>query len=549
MTATSEKRTNAIWIVGDLRTRRLWRQSLKVMVKARHLAEQAHAPVAMLLLGGEHRPETDGGEIDLSACVSMEHAAGEAAACGARTVYRIEHPLLGVPRTDSYARVLADLVDVRKPWLILMALTDFGREIAAFCAQRCQAGLIADCDELLLQDGQVVGRCPAWGGRILADITLAPGWPTAFVTVRPQGIVLDEAAPGRGRIETIVPERVELTEGMELLACAAAPAGSRRLEEAEIVVVGGAGLGDMRSFGRVRELAAAMGAEMGATRPPVMNHWVDEERLIGQTGKAVRPRLLISVGTSGAVQYTAGIMEAGTIVAINRDPAAPIFHIADIGLVGDAGTLLPLMTGQAKQAAMRRLADAACYTDGLDDTADAPRGGFGAMVRRLREARNWSAVELAEKTGQSPEFIEQVEADAMSPPVAFILRMAQAMEVDPGTFLSKKEQTAIRDRRAQAYHQRTRNYSYTTLTPGAANSHLRAFMVTIEPFLAHKPVAYKHDGEEFIFVMSGELEFTLDRKVHVLKTGESIHFNSDVPHKLKSLSSEVTRCLVVLYTI
>jgi quercetin dioxygenase-like cupin family protein len=137
----------------------------------------------------------------------------------------------------------------------------------------------------------------------------------------------------------------------------------------------------------------------------------------------------------------------------------------------------------------------------------------------------------------------------MSPPVAFILRMAQAMEVDPGTFLSKKEQAAIRDRRAQAYQQRTRNYSYTTLTPDAENSHLRAFMVTIEPYQAHKPVAYKHEGEEFIFVMSGELEFTLGAKVHLLKTGESIHFNSDVPHKLKSLSSEVTRCLVVLYTI
>ena len=165
------------------------------------------------------------------------------------------------------------------------------------------------------------------------------------------------------------------------------------------------------------------------------------------------------------------------------------------------------------------------------------------------QARDWSMDDLAQKTGQTPDFIAQVEADQMSPPVGFIMRMAKAMEVDPGTFLSKEEQAAIRDRRAQAYHQRTQNYSYTTLTPDAENSHLRAFMVAIEPHLAHKPVAYKHEGEEFIFVMAGELEFTLGSKVHVLKTGESIHFNSDVPHKLKSLSSEQTQCLVVLYTI
>jgi quercetin dioxygenase-like cupin family protein len=123
------------------------------------------------------------------------------------------------------------------------------------------------------------------------------------------------------------------------------------------------------------------------------------------------------------------------------------------------------------------------------------------------------------------------------------------MKVDPGTFLRKEEQAAIRDRRAQAYYQRTQNYSYATLTPEGQNSHLRAFMVTIEPYHAHKPVAYKHEGEEFIFVMEGDLEFTLGTQSNVLKPGESIHFNSDIPHKLKSLSSTPTRCLVVLYTI
>ncbi len=536
----------AIWILGDLRTERLWNESLKVLAKALPLAKEADAPVAMVLMGASDLGKVDQQRIDLTSCIAMDTAADQAAACGAQTVLCIEHEALAVPRTDIYARALANLVMERAPWLVLMALNDFGRETAAFCAQRCRAGLIADCDQLVLKDGQVVGRCPAWGGQILADITLADGWPTAFVTVQPHGVELPAHDAARGEIEKIVPANVEVPNGLKLIRRRMEPLEARRLEDARTVVVGGAGLGDMRGFGLVRELAAALGGEVGATRPPVLLHWVEEERLIGQTGKTVRPRLLISAGTSGAIQYTAGIMEADTIVAIDRDPRAPIFHIADIGIVADAGTLLPMLTQHAKQSAMRRLADAACYI-GQEETL--PKGGFGAMVRQLREARGWSAEELAHKTGQTPDFIDQVESDHMSPPVGFIIRMAHAMEVDPGTFLSKEEQTAIRDRRAQAFHQRTQNYSYTTLTPDAEESHLRAFMVTIDPHLAHKPVAYKHEGEEFIYVMSGDLEFTLGSKVERLKPGETVHFNSDIPHKLKSISNEPTKCLVVLYTI
>lgn len=536
----------AIWVLGDLRTKRLWNESLKVLAKALPLAREADAPVTMMLMGTSDLGKVDQQRIDLSSCIAVDTAAEQVAQCGVQTVLCIEHEALAVPRTDIYARVLADQVREREPWLVLMALTDFGRETAAFCAQHCRAGLIADCDELVLKDGNVVGRCPAWGGQILADITLADGWPCAFVTVRPYGVDVPTAGEARGRIEKIVPRHVEVPKDLTLLRRRMEPVEARRLEDARTVVVGGAGLGDMRGFGMVRELAAALGGEVGSTRPPVLLHWVEEERLIGQTGKTVRPRLLISAGTSGAIQYTAGILESDTIVAIDRDPAAPIFHIADIGMVGDACTLLPLITQHAKQYALRRLADAACY---LGEQEAGPKGGFGAMVRQLREARGWSAEELAQKTGQAPDFIDQVESDRMSPPVAFIISMARAMEVDPGTFLSKEEQTAIRDRRAQAFHQRTHNYSYTTLTPDAEASHLRAFMVTIDPHLAHKPVAYKHEGEEFIYVMAGDLEFTLGSKVHRLKMGESIHFNSDTPHKLKSISSEPTRCLVVLYTI
>jgi electron transfer flavoprotein alpha subunit len=128
------------------------------------------------------------------------------------------------------------------------------------------------------------------------------------------------------------------------------------------------------------------------------------------------------------------------------------------------------------------------------------------------------------------------------------LRLARLFKVDPGTFLGEEEKTAMRDRRSDAFAKRTDNYSYQTLTPGAENEHLRAFMITIESGQDHKPLAYKHEGEEFIFIMEGKLELTLGGKPIVLKTGESQRFNSETPHKLKNLSIDVTRCLVVLYT-
>jgi electron transfer flavoprotein alpha subunit len=232
-------------------------------------------------------------------------------------------------------------------------------------------------------------------------------------------------------------------------------------------------------------------------------------------------------------------------VAINRDSQAPIFRLADIGVVADAATFLPLLISQVRQTVMRQLADDVC----TDMSGQTGKGSLGEKIKSLREAQGWSPEHLAQITGQTPEFIAGVEAGDISPPVAFMLRLAGAYGVDPGTFLRDDEKAHIRDQRTQAYVNRTRNYSYQTLTSGAEHDHLRAFMVTIEPHHDHKPVAYKHEGEEFIFVMEGELQFTLGSKVHTLKKGESIHFHSNTPHKLKSLSSEITRCLVILYTI
>ena len=193
---------------------------------------------------------------------------------------------------------------------------------------------------------------------------------------------------------------------------------------------------------------------------------------------------------------------------------------------------------------MRKMADVLCENKGGDSEK-----GFGAKVCKLRQDHGWSVEDLAEKTGQTPEFIERIENEDFSPPVSFLLGLSKAMNIDPGTFLRKEEKDIIRGQRSAAFTRRTHNYSYQTLTPGAENDHLRAFMVTIEAKQTHKPVEYKHEGEEFIYVMEGELELILGGTRHHLKTGESIHFNSEISHKLKSISSQDTRCLVTLYTV
>jgi electron transfer flavoprotein alpha subunit/transcriptional regulator with XRE-family HTH domain len=536
--------TRDIWVFIDLRSTRLFEFSLGVLCKARELAAAGGGgTTAVILAPAEAALRT---RADAEACVLAPSAEAECLRHGAGRVLTLQNDRFAPARPDLFAAVLAEAVAAEKPRLVLAALTDFGRELAALAAGRCRAGLIADCKDIRVENGgRVVGVCPAWGGRILAEITYADGWGTGFATVQPHGCRPQPVDAPHGDVIRRPVAGPALPSGLRLTESRPAPASQRRLENAEVVVVGGAGLGSARAFGKVRELAAALGGQVGATRPPVLQHWVDEERMIGQTGKRIAPRLLVSIGTSGAAQYTAGIMEAGTIVAINRDPDAPMFQLADIGIVADANEFLPLLIERAQQALMRRLADVLCETGG----AAGDGAGFGAKLRKLREGRDWSIEALAEATGQNPDFIQQVESDEIAPPVGFLLRLAAALNVDPGTFLRKEEQAAIRDRRLESYVRRTQNYSYQTLTEGSASDHLRAFMVTIEPHHTHKPVAYKHEGEEFIFVMSGELELTLGRKAIVLKPGEHIHFNSFTPHRLKNLSNEHTRLLVVLYTL
>ncbi len=524
-----------IWVVMDLRDRRFFDGSLNVLSLAASLSERAGTVPVAVIAGPQE-----------GSCPDFSEAASEASAHGAERVLRLVSPSLQKARPDVTSRALARAVESLRPALVLFPLSDFSRETAARLAVMRNAGLIADCEALSFENGGFVADCPSWGGRVMARIGFAEGAEWGCATVNPTAFLrLRRERPAMCEVYEMDLGALDAPPGLALISSKTEERDPRGLEQAETVVVGGAGAGGSEGFGRLRELAAALSGQLGATRPAVLNHWADESRLIGQTGKTVAPRLLISVGASGAIQYTAGIAGAGCVVAVNRDKSAPIFDCADLGVVADATLFIPVLVAKVKAAVLGRLARDVC---GAGEPAAGPLGGTGALVKKLREARQWSREDLAQATGQSPESILDVEENAVTPSVGFLLRLARALDVDPAAFLNPGEREQVAGLREQAYTRRTENYSYQTLTPGAEWEHLRAFLITIEPKKAHKPVDYKHEGEEFVYVLTGDLELSLDGKPQTLKPGESRHFNSMTPHKLKSLSESETCCLVVLYT-
>jgi len=532
------KLTRQIWVYGDLRNEKFFGLSLNILAKARELAQSVNTKAAVVLL----KTSEDEKKVQKD-LLSISEAAERSIKHGADTVYVIDGCGLDFLRADAFAFALSEAVLKQNPMLFCFPLTDFCKELAARIARSHGGGLIADCSDLIIKNSSVIATSPAWGGKIMAEITYSDANRTGFATVA-SNIATPSTEEGKpGNIEELEVDCPYFQEELELLSRLPEDKSYRGIEDAEIVVAGGAGMESAEGFSSLSELAAALGGQLGATRPPVLNHWIDEKRLIGQTGKTIKPSLLFSVGTSGAVQYTAGIEDSETIVAVNRDKKAPIFEMADIGIVANANSFVPLFTSLVKTSVMRRLADDIGYIGKPE-----AKQGFGQMLKKLREAGKWSLEKLAETTDQSPDFIRQVENDEVAPSVSFLLRLARAFKVDPGTFLGEEQKTMMLDRRTEAYIKRTENYSYQTLTPGAENEHLRAFMISIESRKDHKPIAYKHEGEEFVFVLEGKIELTLAGKPQILNAGESLRFNSEVPHKLKSLSDELSRCLVILYT-
>lgn len=520
-----------VWVFGDHRNFHEDRLTLQVLGEARRLAESQGGVAVVVLLG--HK---------------VNEIAEAYITCGAHQVLLVDHPRLANYQIDLFASTICDLMGDGRPDVFLLGASDFGRELAPRVAKRLQVGLCADCIELDLDADtrRLTAVSPAFGGSVIARIAWSDNRP--WMATIGSGIFkeLDHDASSRGEIIRVEKSIDETPNRIRVVSSSREPNQARQLQEAEVVVAGGRGLKSAEGFNYVRGLAVMLGGEVGATRPAVDAHWASHDSLIGQTGKSIRPRLLITCGTSGAIQFTAGIREAETVVAVNRDPRAPIFQIADLGVVADATSFLPMLMGEVKKRQFKQITE--LYRTSRKKGEVEGSLTFGQRIKRLRKDRNLTVGQLASQTLQTPEFIENVEHDVLTPPVSFLLHLARALDIDPSRFLSEQERMEIEDKRHESFVRRTQNYSYRTLTPGAADKHLRAFMVSIEPRERHKIVEYKHPGEEFIYVMSGELEVTLDSKTYHLKPGETIHFDSETKHKLRNLSDDRCELIVVLYT-
>jgi len=169
----------------------------------------------------------------------------------------------------------------------------------------------------------------------------------------------------------------------------------------------------------------------------------------------------------------------------------------------------------------------------------------GKKIKKLRTDKKIALDSMANETGYTIDYLKKIEAGKDRPPVGTLLQIAKALEVDSSFLL--REQESTRKSRIKAYQQRTEDYAYTTLTPGAESKHIKAFRISIEAMQEHKGVSYQHEGEEFVYVLSGRIEVTVGEHVNRLKEGESLHFNSGIRHKLKNMGKKDAELLVVVY--
>jgi len=302
---------------------------------------------------GQGRRLADQRKTTLTACVlghQVEHIAKEAVAYGADRVFWVDDPSLGVYRTQPYASALVHLVEQYKPEIFLLGASSRGRDLAGSVATEIYTGLTADCTGLDIDpDTNLLRQTrPAFGGNIMATI-ICPNYRPQMATVRHRVFEMPTADGTRqGQIVPIKPAMSEEQIAAQVVDFVMEQ-GQINLADARIIVSGGRGVGGPEGFAPIHALAEVLGGAVGASRAAVDAGWIPYAHQVGQTGRTVRPDLYIACGISGAVQHLAGMGTARIIVAINKDAEAPIFSMANYGIVGDLFQILPALTDQFKK--------------------------------------------------------------------------------------------------------------------------------------------------------------------------------------------------------
>ena len=329
-----------IWVFVEQREQKLMNVSLEILGEARRLADKKGVKACAVLVGYE-----------------VKGLAEELIKYGADVVYVIDHPLLKNYTTDAYTKVICDLANSLKPEVILYGATYVGRDLAPRIAARMRTGLTADCTALDIdENGLLLQIRPAFGGNLIATI-ICPERRPQMATIRPgvmKKALIDEGR--RGEVIEIKPVIEEKDIRTEIISIIKEAKQKVNLEEADIIVSGGRGVGGPEGFKLIEELAEVLGGVVGASRAAVEAGWISSDHQVGQTGKTVRPKLYIACGISGAIQHIAGMGGAKTIVAINKNPDAPIFKIADYGIVGDLFKVIPALIEEIKEAKKKAMA-------------------------------------------------------------------------------------------------------------------------------------------------------------------------------------------------
>jgi len=289
---------------------------------------------------GRKLAEAAGGE--LVAFANDAAAAAEAGKFGAKKVYVAA---AGPYSTEPYTAALAQVVSDVKPSVLLFGGTSDGRDLAPRVAARLGVGVASDVDRLEWTDGKLRARRPMYSGKVFSTVEVT-GTP-AIATTRPNAFPAEEAGGGAAEVVNVT---APADNRVKIVETKAPEAGEISLAEADIIVSGGRGLKEADNFKYIRDLAHAIGGAVGASRATVDAGWIDHQHQVGQTGRVVSPNVYIAAGISGAIQHLAGMSSSKHIIAINKDPEAPIFRVADLGIVGDLFQILPVLTEEVKKA-------------------------------------------------------------------------------------------------------------------------------------------------------------------------------------------------------
>lgn len=322
-----------VWVFGEQKNGVPANVALELLGEGRKLADQLGVELSAVLMGE-----------------NLEAGAKTLVSYGADKVYMVDHPTLVNFNDESYADIFVQLISRYKPEIVLMGATTYGRSLAPRVSSRLNTGLTADCTGLEIDPEKkiLMQTRPAFGGNLMATI-ICPNHRPQMSTVRPKVMkALEQDLSRTGEIikpDIIIPEdvKIKVTDVVSTLV------EMVNLTEADIIVSGGRGMGDPKNFALIEELARILGGAVGASRATVDAGWIEYSHQVGQTGKTVGPKIYFACGISGAVQHLAGMSSSDTIIAINKNPEAPIFKVATLGIVGDVLEILPLLISEFKK--------------------------------------------------------------------------------------------------------------------------------------------------------------------------------------------------------